>query len=243
MKLSWLHYVLHWKTQAKQNILELYIYICILYCISCVFLFFIIWILSPYLDHLQYYTVNCTCPQGWEFAHLFSEWIACLLPKSEQMSDSLKNVSNMLSHSFLVSDLSVSLTLTQFLWATWASRSFLVSALSKSLMVTHIWWATWAKHSWSPSFGEPPERFAHMDWKTVSKSLSLLTNYERMSKLLMFLEKMSELLRKPMIKFPTLLGFEFPPLPKKICLVKLHIIVRRRNPFAYIQIETDLLFK
>ena len=64
--------------------------------------------------------------QGWEFAHLFSERIARFLSKSEQMSDSLKKVSNLLifgerperfahDRSFLVSDLSESLTVAQ-LW-------------------------------------------------------------------------------------------------------------------------------
>ena len=32
--------------------------------------------------------------QGWEFAHLISEWIACFLSKNELMSDSLKKMSN-----------------------------------------------------------------------------------------------------------------------------------------------------
>ena len=31
-----------------------------------------------------------TLPQGWEFAHRFSEQIARFLQKNEQMSDSLK---------------------------------------------------------------------------------------------------------------------------------------------------------
>ena len=44
-----------------------------------------------------------TLPQGWEFAHRFSEQIARFLRKNEHMSDSLKC-------SFLVSDLSDSLT-------------------------------------------------------------------------------------------------------------------------------------
>ena len=40
-------------------------------------------------------------------------------------------------------------------------HSFLVSNLSESLMVAHFWWATWANHSWSLIFGEQPEQFAH----------------------------------------------------------------------------------
>ena len=48
--------------------------------------------------------------QGWEFAHRFSERIARFLRKNEQMSDLLKKTSNSLIRSFLVSDLSDSLT-------------------------------------------------------------------------------------------------------------------------------------
>ena len=49
--------------------------------------------------------------QGWEFAHRFSERITRFLRKNEQMSDSLKKMSDSLLRSFLVSDLSDSLTL------------------------------------------------------------------------------------------------------------------------------------
>ncbi len=48
--------------------------------------------------------------QGWEFAHRFSERIARFLRKNERMSDSLKKTSDSLIRSFLVSDLSNSLT-------------------------------------------------------------------------------------------------------------------------------------
>ena len=58
--------------------------------------------------------------QGWEFAHQFSERIACFLPKIERMSDLLRKTTDSLiflerperfahGHSFLVSDLSDSL--------------------------------------------------------------------------------------------------------------------------------------
>ena len=53
--------------------------------------------------------------QGWEFAHRFSERIARFLPKNERMSDLLKKTNNLLIRSFLVSDLSDSLTITYFL--------------------------------------------------------------------------------------------------------------------------------
>ena len=58
------------------------------------------------------------------------------LRKNERMSDSLKKTSDLLICSFLVSDLSESLMVTHFWWATWAirsHRSFLVSDLSNSL--------------------------------------------------------------------------------------------------------------
>ena len=60
------------------------------------------------------------------------------LPKNERMSNSLKKTSDSLICSFLVSD------------------------LSDSLMITHFLWATWANCSWSLIFGERPERLAHI---------------------------------------------------------------------------------
>ena len=53
--------------------------------------------------------------QGWEFAHRFSERIACFLREYERMSDLLKKTSNSLIRSFLVSDLSDSLMIAHFL--------------------------------------------------------------------------------------------------------------------------------
>ena len=41
-------------------------------------------------------------------------------------------------------------------------RSFLVSNLSDSLMVAHFLWATWVNRSWLLIFGERPEWFAHI---------------------------------------------------------------------------------
>ena len=40
--------------------------------------------------------------------------------------------------------------------------SFLMSDLSNSLMIAHFLWATWANRSWSLIFGERPERLAHI---------------------------------------------------------------------------------
>ena len=68
--------------------------------------------------------VNCV-DQGLEFTHLISEQIACFLSKNEQMSDSLKKISDSLifgerperfAHdpSFPLSDLSQSLMVAHF---------------------------------------------------------------------------------------------------------------------------------
>ena len=116
--------------------------------------------------------------KGWEFAHLFSERIARFLPKSERMSDSLK--SERFAHPLIFGELP-----ERFAQVC----SFPLSDLSESLTVAHFWWATWANRSWLLSFGERPERFAHIaqrEWATVSELLRLLTKYEWMSKLLMF---------------------------------------------------------
>ena len=56
-----------------------------------------------------------TLARGWEFAHQFSERMACFLPKNERMSDLLKKMSDSLIRSFLVRDLSNSLTIAHFL--------------------------------------------------------------------------------------------------------------------------------
>ena len=57
--------------------------------------------------HMNYCIIGS---QGWEFAYRFSERIASFLRKYEEMSDSLKITSHSLIRSFLVSDLSDSLT-------------------------------------------------------------------------------------------------------------------------------------
>ena len=43
-----------------------------------------------------------------------------------------------------------------------AIRSYLVSDLSDSLTIDHFLWATWGNRSWSLIFGERLERFAHI---------------------------------------------------------------------------------
>ena len=74
-----------------------------------------------------------------------------------------KILSDLLICSFLVSDLSDSLTVAHFWWATWANcshRSFLVSDLSDLLTVNHLSWAIWAN---------------------CSQSLNKMSHFERMS--------------------------------------------------------------
>ena len=90
------------------------------------------WVLSGWLvfffiecliSNAFFYCFKISILQGWEFAHLFSEQINRFLPKSEQMSASLKKVSNSLICSYLVSNLSDSLTIAHFLWVTWGDHS------------------------------------------------------------------------------------------------------------------------
>ena len=74
--------------------------------------------------------------QGWEFAHLISERIASFLSKNEQMSDSLKKMSDSLIRSFLVSEMSDLLTLlisSELPERIAHCRSFLGSEMSNSL--------------------------------------------------------------------------------------------------------------
>ena len=74
--------------------------------------------------------------QGWEFAHLISEQIACFLSKNERMSHSLKKISDSLIHSFLVSEMSNSLTSlisSERPEQITHGRSFLVSEMIDSL--------------------------------------------------------------------------------------------------------------
>ena len=71
--------------------------------------------------------------QGWEFAHWFSELIAFFFAKkwvnNEQISDLLKN-----DRSFLVSDLSESLTVAHLIWAIWANEQMNAEQMSDEQM-------------------------------------------------------------------------------------------------------------
>ena len=64
--------------------------------------------------------------QGWEFAHLISERIDHFLSKNEQMSASLKKMSN-------------SLIFGERPERFGHDRSFPLSDLSESLMAAHFW--------------------------------------------------------------------------------------------------------
>ena len=88
--------------------------------------------------------------QGWEFAHLISERIIHFLPKNDRLRDSLKKMSNSLICSFLVSDLSDSLTIAHFLWAMWANSSWLLIFGERPggfAHIAHLIWAKWAIRS------------------------------------------------------------------------------------------------
>ena len=98
--------------------------------------------------------------QGWEFAHRFSECISRFLPKNEQMSDSLKKISDSLIRSFLVSDLSDSLISFERPKRIAHGHSFLVSDLSDLLKLL--------------IFGERPERFTHIAHQIKEMSDSLI---------------------------------------------------------------------
>ena len=93
---------------------------------------------------------NSSWKQCWEFAHLIPEQIAIFLSKNERMSDSLKWMSDSLICSFLVSDLSDSLTIAHFLWVTWANCSWLLifgERPERFAHITYLIWAKWAIHS------------------------------------------------------------------------------------------------
>ena len=83
---------------------------------------------------------------------------------AQKMSDSL-------IPSFLLSNLGNSLTITHFLWATWANRSCSLifdEWNERSAHIAHLIWVKWAIHSdRSPKKGN--ERFAHFFKKKILK--------------------------------------------------------------------------
>ena len=100
--------------------------------------------------------------QGWEFAHLNSERITHFLSKNEWMSDSLQKMSDSLICSFLVSEMSDSLT--SLISSEGPEQiahgcSFLVSKMSDSLTLL-IWF-------------EQNERFTHILTKKEERGCSL----------------------------------------------------------------------
>ena len=98
---------------------------------------YIIFLSSEFIKRLLLwlFEVFITYKQGWIFAHRFSERIARFLPKNERMSDLLKKMSNSLIPSFLVSDMSDSLTIAHFLWAMWAMWAMRFAHFSKKIFL------------------------------------------------------------------------------------------------------------
>ena len=80
--------------------------------------------------------------QGWEFAHRFSERIACFLRKNE-LNERFAQKNHQFAQSFIFVERPEQFVL---------NPSFLVSNLSDSLMVAHFWWATWANRLCSLNF-------------------------------------------------------------------------------------------
>ena len=76
------------------------------------------------LDFVLFYSnLSQLWKQGWEFDHQFFELFAWFLWAKEQKSDTLVQKSNRSSLSFVMSDLSGSLTITLLFRATWVIRS------------------------------------------------------------------------------------------------------------------------
>ena len=126
--------------------------------------------------------LSCICiyiVQGWEFAHLISERIARFLTKTEQMSDSLKKLSDSLIGSFLVSKMSDSLTL--LISSEWPERithccSFPLSNLSDSLTFAHLSLAIWANRSQSLIWFDRNERISDEQMSEFPAQLNSKTN-------------------------------------------------------------------
>ena len=101
------------------------------------------------------------CTKKYDFSQIFlSESFVFCEPKSK-WAIWLEKTSDLLIHSFIMSDLSESLTVTHLSWVTWVicswslfwheqpewfahRRSFVLSDLSESLTVTHLILAIWA---------------------------------------------------------------------------------------------------
>ena len=95
-------------------------------------------------------------------------------------------MSDLLIRSFIISDLSESLTVALLSWVTWAirsqslfcheqperfahSRSFILSDLSKSLKVTHLIWVIWANEGLgNEQMSKFPTLFSLVTYKTNS---------------------------------------------------------------------------
>ena len=161
---------------------------------------------------------------------------------------------NLRAGNSLISFLSESLVFCQKVseWAIrskkWAIRSFLVSDLSDSLTISNFLWATWANSLRSLIFGERPERIAQGCSVLVSNLSDSLTslrgnewpwangsgcslNMSEWANGSCFLAKTEWFTQKTDEQFPNSAGIRFPPSPQKICLVELHTYNWRRNPY------------
>ena len=97
----------------------------------------------------------------------------------KKIIEKLANCSFSLISSFLVSNMSDSLTIAHFLWAMWANRSgcsLKMSDVSKSLR--------------SLTKNEQFTHIAPRKWAIVSESLRSLTKNEQMSESLIFLSEL-----------------------------------------------------
>ena len=86
----------------------------------------------------------------WAIHSFTNFWWATWAIRSQSLISSERHERIAYDHSFLVSDLSDSLTIAHFLWATWVNRlwSLIFSERPEWFAhIAHLWWATWAIHS------------------------------------------------------------------------------------------------
>ena len=107
----------------------------------------------------------------------------------------------------------------------WANRSFslissfLVSDVSDSVTIAHFLWAMWANTSGRSPKMSNHEGFAHIPqrkWAIMSESLRSLTKNEQMSESFIFGQKTSYSLGKPMSEFPALFNSMFEPIKSTV---------------------------
>ena len=120
--------------------------------------------------------------------------------KNEQMSDTLKKNSDSLICSFLVSNLSGSLMVALLTWGPERyaySRSFVLSDLSKSLTVTQLIRAIWENERWTneqipnPALLLPNLETLSLLLPSLETMSHLLPNVETLSPFITNLERLS----------------------------------------------------